>query len=278
MCHSYSKNVENMVLYAMKYSMKPKVKELADVLVQSLSLWETVECICLNEAAAVDTLDPYFALILDVYTRGDIPPVHVRKSMYPVHSVFETSPTGTKDRFMVGELPVRIEFKTINRIEELTTIALRAGSDLWKIRGSGTYVFYRLVHCKLLFQKTEWLSGITDQLSQLPDSFWVEMRSFYQSTMEHFLSDLGSSIIQDDPFHYMVSAASFIKYACAVLFMENGEFEPSHRGYLSRVNSLQTIPDDFLGRFESFLRPDSELPPDRKYALAKLIARSIVSL
>ena len=76
----------------------------------------------------------------------------------------------------------------------------------------------------------------------------------------------------------MVSAANFIKYACAVLFMENGEFEPSHRGYLAHMNSLKTLPDDFSGRFESFLRPDSELPPARKYEIAKLIARSIVSL
>jgi hypothetical protein len=76
----------------------------------------------------------------------------------------------------------------------------------------------------------------------------------------------------------MISAANFIKYACAVLFMENGQFEPSHRGYLDQVSSLKTLPDDFTGRFESFLRPDSELPPERKYEIAKLIARSIVNL
>jgi hypothetical protein len=179
---------------------------------------------------------------------------------------------------MAGELPVRIEYKTVDRIEELTAIALRAGSDLWKIRDSGTYVFYRLVHCRPLYQRTDWLVDITGRLSGLSDSFWVQMRSFYQSSMDHYFSDLGAAIVRDDPFHYMVSASNFIKYACAVLFMENGEFEPSHRGYLAHVNNLKTLPDDFSGRFESFLRPDSELPPARKYEIAKLIARSIVSL
>ncbi len=262
----------------MKYTMKPKVRELADKLVAVISAMDSVECVCLNEAAAIDTLDPYFALILDVYVHGQIPPAAVRASAYPEHSVFETSPTGFKDRFLVGGLPVRIEYKSVERIEELSAIALRSGSELWKIRDSGTYVFYRLVHCKPLFQRSDWLSGITGKLSNLGDSFWVQMRSFYQSTMDHFLADLGAAIMQDDPFNYLVTSASFIKYACAALFMENGEFEPSHRGYLSRVNGLKTLPDDFAGRFESFLRPDSELPPQRKYEIAKLIARSIVSL
>lgn len=262
----------------MKYTMKPKVRELADKLVKTLSAIDAVECVCLNEAAVTDTLDPYFALILDVYFRVEIPNSSARGAAYPAHTVFESSPTGLKDRFMVGELPVRIEYKRVERVEELTDIALRSGSELWKIRDSGTYAFYRLAQCKPLFQRSNWLSGITESLSLLSDGFWVQMRSFYQSAMEHYLTDLGASIMQDDPFNYMISAASFIKYACAVLFMENGEFEPSHRAFLQRVPALKTLPDEFSTRFESFLRPDSELPPQRKYEIAKLIARSIIGL
>jgi hypothetical protein len=262
----------------MKYTMKPKVRELADKLVSAISAWDSVECICLNEAAAADTLDPYFALILDVYVRSAVPSSSVRAASYPVHTMMETSPTDTKDRFMVGELPVRIEYKEVERIGELTAIALRCGSDLWKIRDSGTYVFYRLSHCQPLFQRTGWLGDITNDLSALGDDFWVRMRLFYQATMDHYLADLGASIVRDDQFHYMISSANFIKYAVSALLMENGLFEPSHRGYLDIVSKLKTEPDDFAGRFESFLRPDSELPPQRKYEIAKLIARSIVSL
>lgn len=262
----------------MKYNMKPKVRELANELVATISSWESIEAICLNEAAAADTLDPYFALILDVYTHADVPPPSVRQTAYPAHSVFETSPTGSKDRFMVGELPVRIEYKSVERIGELTEIALRSGSDLWKIRNSGTYVFYRLVHCKPLYEKSAWLDVTNSTLETITDSFWVQMRSFYQSTMDHFLSDFGAALVRDDPFHYMVSSASFIKYACAALFMENGQFEPSHRWYFTKVQELKTLPDDFAGRFESFLRRDTELPPARKYEIAKLLATSIIKL
>ncbi len=262
----------------MKYTIKPKVRELADRLVAEVSAWDSVECVCLNEAAAVDTLDPYFAVILDVYVRGSIPAPNARAAAYPNHTVMETAPTGTKDRFLVGELPVRIEFKEVERIEELVSIADRAGSDLWKLRNSGTYVFYRLTHCLPLFSRTDWYTEIVAKLSGLGDDFWVHMRSFYQSSMDHYLGDFGAAIVREDQFHYLISSANFIKYAVSALFMENGRFEPSHRGYLAQVSELTTIPDDFLGRFESFLRPDSELPPLRKYEIAKLIARSIVSL
>ena len=262
----------------MKYSMKPKVRELADRLVAAISAWDAVECVCLNEAGATDTLDPYFALILDVYVHSAIPGESVRIASYPDHVAFETSPTGMKDRFLVGDLPVRIEYKSVSRIEELSSIALRAGGDLWKLRDAGTYVFYRLVHCKPLFQRGSWLVSETGKLSELGDEFWSSMRRFYETTMEHYLADLGAAILRDDAFHYMISASNFIKYACAALFMENGQFEPSHRGYLAQMADLKTQPDDFAGRFESFLRPDSELPPARKYEIAKLIARSIVNL
>lgn len=262
----------------MNYTMKPKVRTLADTLVSVISSWEGVEAICLNEAAAADTLDPYFALILDVYVSSAIPSPAQRALVYPAHTVFESSPTAHKDRFLCGEYPVRIEYKSVEKIEELTAIALRSGSELWKIRDSGTYAFYRLVNCKPLFQRSSWLADVCSRISSLSDSFWVEMRSFYQSSMDHYLADLGASIVREDQFHYMVSAANFIKSACSALFMENGTFEPSHRGFLSQIQDLKTLPDDFLGRFESFLRPDSELPPARKYEIAKLIARSIVSL
>lgn len=258
--------------------MKPRVGELAERLTAILSAWKGVESICLNEAAAADTLDPYFALILDVYCTAPIPEAQERISLYPAHTLFETSPRETKDRFLVGELPVRIEYKNCERINQQIETAQTAGSDLWKIRDSGTYVFYRLTHCKPLFNRSSWHSGAVERLETLPDSFWLAMRAFYRSSMEHFLSDLGASLMQEDTFHYLVSSAGFIKSACSALFMENGCFEPSHRAYYHQTMELKTVPDDFAGRFESFLRPDSELPPARKYEIAKLIARSIALL
>ena len=103
--------------------MKLKTKKLIDHFVSLLSQWPEVECISLNEAADTDTLDPYFALILDVYYSGKIPGSEKRKNMYgPDVAVFESSGSGAKDRFLMGDTPVRFEFKNTQKIEELAAI------------------------------------------------------------------------------------------------------------------------------------------------------------
>src|SRR5512138_2374586 len=104
--------------------MKRKTKMLADRFVATISSWPAVECIALNEAALSDTLDPYFALILDVYHAGDVLSPAQRRAAYGDDvAAFETSALQNKDRFLVGGLPVRIEFKAIEKIEEIVNIA-----------------------------------------------------------------------------------------------------------------------------------------------------------
>ncbi|GAB1481539.1 hypothetical protein MASR2M78_03540 [Treponema sp.] len=259
--------------------MKLKTKHLAERFVQIISKWDAVECIGLNEAALSDTLDPYFALILDVYLSGDIPDASERQIAYGEGiAAFETSPLGNKDRFLVGSLPVRLEFKSIDKIEEIVDIADKRTDQLWLIKDSGTYGFYRLARGDVLYKKSAWIDGIRDRLSKLGDEFWRQMRDAHQSKMEHFLSDLGAALIQGDDFHYLISSSGFIKNACVAIFCINRSFEPSHRGFYEQVQELSILPDEFVGRFESFLRNDAEMTAERKYSLAQLIARSVLAL
>lgn len=259
--------------------MKRKAKLLADQFVSKISTWESVECVALNEAALPDTLDPYFALILDVYHTGSIPASEERKTAYGENvAAFETSASQNKDRFFVGELPVRIEYKSVDKITEILDIADKRIDQLWLIKDSGTYMFYRLQRGQVLFRRSAWIDAVRGRLDSLPDPFWVHMRDAHQSKMEHFLSDLGAALIQGDDFHYLISSAGFIKNACLVLFCVNKRFEPSHRAYYRQVKELEILPGDFVGRFESFLRSDPEMTPERKHGIAQLIARSLVSI
>ncbi len=259
--------------------MKRKTKLVVDRMVATISPWPSIVCISLNEAAIPDILDPYFALILDVYHDGDIPAPEKRRQLYGDDTtVFETSAQNNKDRFMVGEIPVRIEYKSIRQVEELVSYADARTDQLWLIKDSGTYGFYRLAHGELLYRRNDWIDGIRTRLLNLGDTFWTQMRDAHQSKMEHFLSDLGAALIQGDDFHYLISAAGFIKNACVVLFCVNHRFEPSHRGFYEQVQRLPVLPEDFIGRFESFLRSDTEMTAERKFSLAQLIARSVVVL
>ena len=259
--------------------MKYKTRKLADRFISLLSQWPEVECISLNEAAGPDTLDPYFAVIMDVYYNGTIPGPEKRKELYGSDvTVFESSRSNAKDRFLVGTLPVRLEFKNTGKIEELTAIVESRQHDLWLLKDSGTYGFYRLAHGDILFSRTGWIEQIRSKLLELNDEFWNVMRDAVQSKMEHSLSDLGAALFHNDEFHYLISSALFIKNVCLALFCINRRFEPSHRAYYKQVLELPLLPESFPASLETFLRENEELTKERKYNIAKLLARSIIAL
>jgi len=259
--------------------MKYKTKLLVDRFAAIVSQWPDVECISLNEAALPDTLDPYFALVMDVYYQGNIPGAEERYSLYGQDlEAFETSGGGSKDRFLIKDIPIHIEYKSVRMIEELVTIADTRQNSLWFIKDSGTYSFYRLSGGEIIFDRTKWIMNIRRRLNNLGDEFWQIMRNAHESKMEHFLSDLGAALIQGDDFFYLISAAGFIKNACLTLFCINRRFEPSHRAYYRKVLELKSLPDSFKACFESFLSSNPEITKKRKFSLAQLIARGILSL
>ena len=259
--------------------MKFKTKLLVDRFASIVSQWPGVECISLNESALPNTLDPYFALIMDIYYRDSIPGAEERHNQYGNDlEAFETSGNESKDRFMVSDIPIRLEYKSLGIIEQLVDIADTKIESLWFIKDSGTYSFYRLSQGEIIFSRNDWIMGIRRRLSGLSDEFWQSMRNANESKMEHFLSDLGAALMQGDDFFYLISAAGFIKSACLTLFCINRRFEPSHRAYYKQVLELRELPGSFRSYFESFLKPDPEITMERKHSLAQLMARGIVAL
>jgi len=259
----------------MKYKTRKLVERFADI----LSGWPGVECITLNEAALPDTLDPYFALIMDVFISAPIPGPQERCAAYGDDvAAFESSGQNEKDRFLIGDIPVRLEYKSIRQIEELVSIADTSVDSLWMIKGSGTYGFYRLANGEIVFSRGKWIKDIRKRLGNIGEVFWNEMRGAAQSKMEHFLSDLGAASFQGDEFHYLLASAGFIKAACLSLFCANRRFEPSHRAYYKQVLELPLLPDKFPGALENFLDGGPGETMERRFSIAKLIAKGIVLL
>jgi len=259
--------------------MKFKTKLLVDRFASIISQWPGVECVSLNEAALPDTLDPYYALIMDIYYRDSIPGPEERHALYGDDlQLFETSGQGNKDRFLIGNIPIRLEYKSVNMIEDLVNIADTKFDSIWFIKDSGTYTFYRLSQGEIIFSRGDWMAQIRQRLTNLSDKFWKIMRNAHESKMEHFLSDLGAAVMRDDQFFYLISAAGFIKNACLTLFCINRCFEPSHRAYYKKALALKTLPDSFPSYLETFLRLEPDLTMERKYSLAQHIARGVVAL
>ena len=259
--------------------MKYKTKLLVERFSSIISKWPGVECISLNEAAMPDTLDPYFALIMDIYYRDPIPRPEERHELFGDDLIaFETSGKGNKDRFMIGDIPIRLEYKSVRRMEELTTIADTRLESLWLIKDKGTYGFYRLFNGEIIFSRNDWIMLMRSRLENFKDEFWQNMRIAYESKMEHFLGDLGAALMQGDDFFYLTSSAGFIKAACLTVFCVNKKFEPSHRAYYKQILELKELPDSFRSYFESFITSSPEMTKERKFSMAQLMARSIVSL
>ena len=257
----------------MKYKTSVLVERFADV----LSKWPGVECVTLNEAALNDTLDPYFALILDVFYSGDIPDVDERSKMYGEDAAaFESQ--NDKDRFLVGNIPVRLEYKFIDKVEKLVSIADTKVDSLWLIKDSCTYGYYRLANGEIIFSRSDWILNIRKRLECIGDAFWISMREAAQSKMEHFLSDLGAASFQGDEFYYLISSAGFIKTVCLILFCINRRFEPSHRAYYDKVLELPLLPESFHSLFKGFLSNGPGATMERRFSLAKLIAVGIIRL
>ncbi|MCL2139574.1 MAG: DUF4037 domain-containing protein [Treponema sp.] len=259
----------------MKYKTRLLVERYSDI----LSQWPCVECITLNEAAMPDTLDPYFAVILDIFVSGPIPDAEERLQVYGDDVIaFESSGKNEKDRFLIGDIPLRLEYKNIKKIEELITIADSNTEYLWLAKDSITYSFYRLANGEIFFSRGKWIENIRKRLNNISDNFWEEIRMVVQSKMEHFLSDLGASSFLGDQFHYLLASSGFIKTACLALFCINRRFEPSHRAYYKQVLDLPLLPDSFRAQLENFLTVDPGTRMEQRFTLAKLIARGIVKL
>ena len=259
--------------------MKYKTKMLVERFTNILSSWKGVECITLNEAALPDTLDPYFALILDVFYSTPIPDADERCRFYGDDvAAFESTGYGEKDRFLIGDIPVRFEYKKTAKIDELVNIACNNLESLWFIKDSGTYGFYRLANCDIIFSRSNWIHDVRKNLGNINDNFWNEMRITIQSKMEHFLSDLGAACFQGDKFHYLIASAGFIKMACLTLFCINKRFEPSHRAYFKQVCELPVLPQSFIAEFQTFLDNSNSVDLESRFYLAKLIASKIVML
>ncbi|MDR0443918.1 MAG: DUF4037 domain-containing protein [Treponema sp.] len=259
--------------------MKYKTKLLVDRFTEILSSWPGVECITLNEAALPDILDPYFALILDVFCSASIPDADERCRQYGDDvAAFESSGQNEKDRFLIGDIPVRLEYKKTGKIEELVNIADTRQDSLWLIKDSGTYGFYRLENCDIIFSRSDWIHNVRKRLANIGTQFWTEMRNTVQSKMEHFLSDLGAACFQGDMFHYQIASAGFIKNACLTLFCINRRFEPSHRAYYKQVSELPVLPESFAAQFETFLSNNTGAELTSRFYVAKLIAHKIVLL
>lgn len=253
--------------------MKQKVQRISANLAERLSKWEQVDAVTIMESAEEELISPYFFISLDVYYKGNIPDKDERQAVFSDAGAFETSSYGTKDRFFIEDIPVRIEFKNLDRMN--TIIELKP-DNFRAFRASSTYMFYRILNGKVLIQKNLWLDHIRQKLQNLPEDFWTMLSQATFASMEHYLIDMQSSVMENDNFFFLISNSGFIKSLLSLLFIINHKFEPPRRNIKEKLFNLSTLPEHFKGRFENLISDDDEMTMERKADIAELLTKSIV--
>lgn len=254
--------------------MKRKIEQSIETIVGILSEWKNVDTLAVIESGE-DFYDPYFFISVDCYCTGSIPPSHARRNLFPGAVAFEGIHASRKDRFLLRDIPFRIEYKDQSYFEML----LHTGeAPEGAFRNTGTYMLYRLKHGRVVFKRSDWVDEAKKDLDSLNEDFWNMLRTAFQARMEHFLGDLHAAIAREDEMFYLISASGFIRSASSVLFVINQRFEPSGRLLAAETRKLPILPDSFLGRFDSFLRTKPALTPSQKAEVADLLAKSIVAL
>jgi hypothetical protein len=252
-----------------------KVGRLSEQLKQSISAWPGIEAIVLGEAAETGILDPYFTISLDVFHDSGVPSSAERKGLFGHPTAFETVPGFTEDRFLLEELPVKIRYQSTERVDFMLK---RIADEEWIFHDASTYLFYRLLHGQVLFQKSNWLDQTRDKLSAVADHFWQLVQNGARISAAYYLNDLRAAVYRGDQLFFTFSLSHFLRSLCSFLFALNRTFEPSDRLIAERVQELPRLPDGFGGRFESMLRDNPELSPERKLEVAELLVKSILPM
>jgi len=254
--------------------MTSRGTRLAQPIVEVLSRWPGVDSAAILQSGS-DQYDPYYFLSLDVYCNGEIPDPATRQAEMKGHSAFESSQVTRKDRFFVGETPIRIEYKETARFDDLVHAA-QAGQP--RFRDAGTYPFYRLAVAEILHSSSDWISNIRKALSDLPDGFWENLRESQLARAEHTYADLSAATYRNDELFFIVSAGRYIRSLAGLLFAINRRFQPSYRLLTDELLNLTGLPESFPARLETFIRQDGSMTMQQRRELAELMITSVLSL
>jgi hypothetical protein len=136
---------------------------------QKIATIKGMSAVLLGDTFDMEVYDPYFTIDLDVYHHGNLANVQERKKLLQNPELFESPPQYPVDRFLVNNLPVLINYKRINRIND---IFRRIARHEWVFRKATTNVLYRLKHGEILYTKNDWINTVRKRFAKIPGDFW----------------------------------------------------------------------------------------------------------
>ncbi len=250
------------------------LKVTTEMVLPVLKEWDAVYAVVMLRFGS-DRYDPSFFISYDVYYNGPIPGREVREAAFPFAAGFETTRDEQKDRFLIDDVPVRLEYKDQHAFDSvLETVFGNCDGGF----PESTYGFYRLKKGELIYSRGDWVDRTRQMLNEIPDSFWDRRVQALRARMDHVLTDLSSAVYSGEVLFYTLSLASFLNTLSALLFAINRRFEPAGRILNEQLRQLPVLPEEFDTRLEYLLRSDSVVTDKRKREIAELVTWSVLRL
>jgi hypothetical protein len=258
-----------------RHTLKIKVQEIANECAQKMASLKNCRAVVLGETNGFEVYDPGFTIDLDVFHHGKLPPVSERKKVLGDPKIFESPPVYPVDRFLVDDLPVIVNYK---RIDKINDIFKRIAKHEWVFRKATTNILYRLKEGNILYNKDGWILSVRKRFGKIPADFWSNILISANFLIEYYYRELSVAAAKNDGLLYLISLSNLIHSICGYIFAINKEFEPGPRILHERLLNLKILPDEFTSRFDIIIDPSSEYSLEKKSEVARLLVSSLLQM
>jgi len=256
--------------------MIQKINQLVETILRAVATGSEVECVLrIPYHGGGMPASPLFCLKLDAFFHGPIPAFPDRLAKFGDLQFLETSLSKEKDRFFLEEIPIHLEYKEVRRVDEELRGLGSAGSPLHQ---ETTYGLFRLYHGIPVHTKTDWIKGVKSHLESLPEEFWSFHRRNLSGRLEHLLSDLAAAVFNRDGLFFQITLSRYLETLAELLFGLNRQFLCPPEEIQFQIDGLEILPPGFAGFFEGLLREDASFDRERRVALARHLAESVLAL
>jgi len=256
--------------------MIQKIQHLVETLLNGMADPENVECVQrIPYHGGGLPQSPLFCIKLDLFYRSTIPSFPTRLKNLQGLKFVETSLSRAKDRFFLEDVPVRVDYKLQNQVDDEILSLKEADGAL---RPESTYGLFRLYHGIPVHSKTSWIHEVKTCLETLPDSFWTAQIANLKGRLEHLLADMAAAVFNRDTLYFHLGFAGYLETLAEVLFAINHQFACPPEELRFQMSGLAVLPNGFSAWFENLLRDDAGFDRERKLEIARHLAESILVL
>ena len=253
--------------------MTHTVQEVCDRISRILTSLEGVQTVTLHLRAEHPD-QPYFAIAYDAYCAGRIPSRASRRAAFEFSGAFESARGREKDRMFVDELPIRIEYRSVELLESLVSSAESGYAE----DPEESYALFRLESGEIVggTDNTR-IETLRSRSAALPAAYWQSLQAALRYKLEHVLSDLMAAAAEGDDVFAFSAQAGFVEYVIRLVFADNRLHYPGLRHGMARSLELENLPDHFESIMTYLVDMEGERTLARRAEYAATLARQLIN-